>query len=199
MSRGYNRVAVLRLIGSSGPIARVQIAEQLGLSPATVTAVTRQLLDHGLIRVADRRPSKGGRPALLLELVSGAATAFGVKIAPDHLVGVRVDLDGALLEQFEEALDVTAAGAIYEIGNLLERWIGSSNSKSRLLGLGVGVPGVVDADRGLVTAPMIGWEELPLARFVQHRLDCPSSSTTTSTRWPFRSASTVEAATSTIS
>ena len=173
MSRGYNRVAVLRLIGSSGPIARVQIAEQLGLSPATVTAVTRQLLDHGLIRVADRRPSKGGRPALLLELVSGAATAFGVKIAPDHLVGVRVDLDGAVLEQFEEALDVTAAGAIYEIGNLLERWIGSSTSKSRLLGLGVGVPGVVDADQGLVTAPMIGWEDLPLARFVQHRLDVP--------------------------
>ena len=173
MSRGYNRVAVLRLIGSSGPIARVQIAEQLGLSPATVTAVTRQLLDHGLIRVADRRPSKGGRPALLLELVGGAATAFGVKIAPDHLVGVRVDLDGAVLEQFEEPLDVTAAGAIYEIGNVLERWIGASNSKSRLLGLGIGVPGVVDADQGLVSAPMIGWAELPLARFVQQRLNVP--------------------------
>ena len=71
MSRGYNRVAVLRLIGSSGPIARVQIAEQLGLSPATVTAVTRQLLDHGLIRVADRRPSKGGRP------VSSARSSTG--------------------------------------------------------------------------------------------------------------------------
>ena len=173
MSRGYNRVAVLRLIGSSGPIARVQIAEQLGLSPATVTAVTRQLLDHGLIRVADRRPSKGGRPALLLELVGGAATAFGVKVAPDHLVGVRVDLDGLVLEQFEEPLDVTSAGAIYEIGNVLERWIGSSTSKSRLLGLGVGVPGVVDADQGLVSAPMIGWKQLPLGRFVQHRLDVP--------------------------
>jgi predicted NBD/HSP70 family sugar kinase len=171
MSRGYNRVAVLRLIGSSGPIARVQIVEQLGLSPATVTAVTRELLDHGLIRVADRRPSKGGRPALLLELVGGAATAFGVKIAPDHLVGVRVDLDGAVLEQFEEPLDVTAAGAVDEIGDLLERWIGSSDS--RLLGLGVGVPGVIDADRGLVSAPMIGWEQLPLAQLVQDRLDVP--------------------------
>ena len=173
MSRGYNRVAVLRLIGSSGPIARVQIAEQLGLSPATVTAVTRQLLDHGLIRVAERRPSKGGRPALLLELVGGAATAFGVKIAPDHLVGVRVDLDGAVLEQFEEPLDVTAAGAVYEIEKVLKRWIGSSNSKSRLLGIGVGVPGVVDADQGLVSAPMIGWQQLPLAQFVQDRLDVP--------------------------
>jgi predicted NBD/HSP70 family sugar kinase len=172
MSRDYNRVAVLRLIGGSGPIARVQIADRLGLSPARVTAVTRQLLDHGLIRVAERRPSKGGRPALLLELVSGAATAFGVKIAPDHLVGVRVDLDGEVLEQFDAPLDVTAAGAVDRIGDLLETWIAPS-SGSRLLGLGLGVPGVIDADRGLVSAPIIGWEQLPLAQLLQDRLGVP--------------------------
>jgi predicted NBD/HSP70 family sugar kinase len=172
MSRGYNRVAVLRLISGSGPIARVEIAEQLGLSPATVTAVTRQLLDHGLVRVADRSPSKGGRPRMLLELVGGAATAFGVKIAPDHLVGVRVDLDAEVLEQFAQPLDVTAADAVERIGALLETWIGPASSGSRLLGLGLGVPGVIDADRG-VSAPMIGWEQLPLAQLVQERLGVP--------------------------
>ena len=172
MSRGYNRVAVLRLISGSGPIARVEIAEQLGLSPATVTAVTRQLLDHGLVRVADRTPSKGGRPRMLLELVGGAATAFGVKIAPDHLVGVRVDLDAEVLEQFEQPLDVTAADAVERIGAVLETWIGPASSGSRLLGLGLGVPGVIDADRG-VSAPMIGWEQLPLAQLLQERLGVP--------------------------
>ena len=172
MSRGYNRVAVLRLISGSGPIARVEIAEQLGLSPATVTAVTRQLLDHGLVRVADRSPSKGGRPRMLLELVGGAATAFGVKIAPDHLVGVRVDLDAEVLEQFAQPLDVTAADAVERIGAVLETWIGPARSGSRLLGLGLGVPGVIDADRG-VSAPMIGWEQLPLAQLVQDRLGVP--------------------------
>ena len=173
MSRDYNRVAVLRLIGGAGPIARVQIAERLGLSPATVTAVTRELLERGLVRVADRAPSKGGRPAVLLELVGGAATAFGVKIAPDHLVGVRVDLDAEVLERFEEPLDVTAADAVERIGELLSAWIGASASGSRLLGLGVGVPGVVDTDRGLVSSPMIGWEQLPLARILQDRLGVP--------------------------
>jgi len=173
MSRGYNRVAVLRLISGSGPIARVEIAERLGLSPATVTAVTRQLLDHGLVRVADRSPSKGGRPRMLLELVGGAATAFGVKIAPDHLVGVRVDLDAEVLEQFEQPLDVTAADAVERIGAVLETWIGPPSSGSRLLGLGLGVPGVIDADRGLVSAPMIGWEQLPLAQLLQDRLGVP--------------------------
>ena len=69
-----------------------------------MTAVTRELLDQGIVRVAERAPSKGGRPALLLELVGGAASAFGVKIAPDHLVGVRVDLEAQLVQHYEVAV-----------------------------------------------------------------------------------------------
>src|SRR5215475_12783551 len=107
LSRDLNRVAILRLIGASGPIARTHIADRLALSPATVTSVTRELLERGVIRVADRAPSKAGRPALLLELVGGAATAFGAKVAPDHVVGVRVDLDAEVLERFECEFDAT--------------------------------------------------------------------------------------------
>ena len=105
LTRDVNRSAVLRVIGAAGPIARTTIAAQLGLSPATVTAVTRELIDQGLVRVARSVPSKGGRPALLLELVGGAASSFGVKIAADHLVGVRVDLEAELLERFETDFD----------------------------------------------------------------------------------------------
>src|SRR3954471_8378372 len=99
--RDLNRSAVLRLIGREGPIARAEIARRLTLSPATVTAVTRRLIETGLVDVVDQAPSRGGRPALLLGLVGGAAHALGVKVAADHLVGVRVDLDGRVVERFE--------------------------------------------------------------------------------------------------
>src|SRR3954454_24887696 len=102
LTRDLNRAAILRLIGLSGPIARTSIASRLGLSPATVTSITRELIESGLVRVADRAPSAGGRPAMLLELVGGAATAFGAKIAADHLTGVLLDLDAAVIERFEE-------------------------------------------------------------------------------------------------
>src|SRR4051812_49934006 len=100
------------MIVTSGPIARTQIAKRLGLSPATVTAVTRELLDQGVVRVAERAASKGGRPALLLELVGGAASAFGVEIAPDHLVGVRVNLEAGLGERQGSAVGAAAARAV---------------------------------------------------------------------------------------
>src|SRR5436189_3166080 len=111
LSRDLNRAAIFRMIGSAGPIARAQIARRLGLSPATVTAVTRELLDQGLVRVAERAPSRGGRPALLLEVVGGAAASFGVKVAPDHLVGVRVDLEAEVLQRFEAPFDAAAPDA----------------------------------------------------------------------------------------
>jgi predicted NBD/HSP70 family sugar kinase len=173
LSRGLNRAAILRLIAVAGPIPRTAIARRLGLSPATVTAITRELLEPGLVRVAERAPSRRGRPALLLELVGGAATSFGVKIAPDHLVGVRVNLDADVLEQLEERFDAAAPGAVQRLLDVLESWLGEVVSQPPLLGLGLGVPGVVDGERGEVESPMLGWSSVLLRRILQERLDLP--------------------------
>jgi len=173
LTRDLNRVAVLRLIGAAGPIARTHIAKQLGLSPATVTSLTRELLDSGIVRVADHAPSSGGRPAVLLELVGSAATALGVKVAPDHLVGVRVDLDAQVLERFELRFDATAADSVDRLGDALADWIGPAGSQPPLLGIGLGLPGVVDARHGRVSAPMLGWHELALGDLLQERLGVP--------------------------
>jgi predicted NBD/HSP70 family sugar kinase len=173
LPRDLNRVAVLRLIGASGPVSRTEIARELGLSPATVTSVTRELLKRGILREADRVPSSGGRPAVLLELVGGVATAFGVKIAPDHLVGVRVNLDADVLERFELGFDTGAADSVERLGGVLESWTRPSDGQPPLLGVGLGVPGVVDTQRGRVNAPSVGWRDLALSRVLQERLRVP--------------------------
>lgn len=173
LSRDLNRAAILRLIGAAGPIARNRIADTLSLSPATVTSVTRELLELGVIRVADRAPSRGGRPALLLELVHGAATAFGVKIAPDHLVGVRVDLDARVLESFETPFSAAAPDAVDRLGDVLAGWLEATPGSAPLLGVGLGLPGIVDARSRLVNSPMFGWRDLPLNRILQRRLRVP--------------------------
>jgi predicted NBD/HSP70 family sugar kinase len=173
LSRDLNRVAVLRLIGAAGPIARKDVARRLGLSPATVTSVTRELLERGVVRVVDTAPARVGRPAILLELVGGAATAFGVKIAPDHLVGVRVNLDAELLERFELEFDAAAPGSLGRLGEVLAGWLAQTPANPPLLGIGLGMPGVVDARRRSVSSPMLGWENVPLSRILQKRLRVP--------------------------
>lgn len=173
LSRDLNRVAVLRLIGASGPIARTHIAQRLGLSPATVTSLTRELIERGVVRVAHRAPSRGGRPAVLLELVGGAATAFGVKIAPDHLVGVLVDLDAVILERFELKFDATRRESVEQLAGVLQSWIDAARVHGPLLGVGLGMPGVVDGERRTVSSPMLGWEGVPLSNILHQRLGVP--------------------------
>jgi predicted NBD/HSP70 family sugar kinase len=173
LSRNLNRAAVFRLIGATGPIARIHIAQRLGLSPATVTAVTRELLDEGLVRVAERAPSRGGRPALLLELVGSAATAFGVKIAPDHLVGVRVNIEADVLDRFELPFDAAAPDAIEQLSGLLSNRLADSAAEPPLLGVGLGVPGVFDARTRRLDSPLLGWRQVALADVLQRELGVP--------------------------
>lgn len=54
-----NSAAVYRLIDQHGPISRIQIAEQSQLAPASVTKITRQLIERGLIKEADQQASTG--------------------------------------------------------------------------------------------------------------------------------------------
>lgn len=54
-----NSAAVYRLIDQHGPISRIQIAEQSQLAPASVTKITRQLIERGLIKEVDQQASTG--------------------------------------------------------------------------------------------------------------------------------------------
>jgi predicted NBD/HSP70 family sugar kinase len=171
-TRDLNRAAIFRLIVSAGPIARATIAKQLGLSPATVTAVTRDLIGQGLIRVATRVPS-GGRPALLLELVGSAATAFGVKLAPDHVVAVRVNLEAEVLDAFEAPFDPGETDALANLAATLRGWIDSLGDGPPLLGIGLGVAGVFDARTRRLDSPILGWQDVALADELERQLGLP--------------------------
>jgi predicted NBD/HSP70 family sugar kinase len=173
LTRELNRAAIFRLIGAEGPIARTHVARRLGLSAATVTAVTRELLDQGLLRVAERAPSNGGRPAVLLELVGGAASAFGAKIAVDHVVGVRVDIEANVLERYDVAFDATAPDALATLGDVLSTWLLGTPGATPLLGIGLGVPGVFDGRTGRLDSPLLGWRDVELSRILQQRLGLP--------------------------
>lgn len=174
LMRDLNRTSVLALIGQHGPIARVDIVRELALSPATVTAITRELVGEGLVREVDQAPSSGGRPAILLGLVAEAADAIGIKISPDRLTAVHVDLGGEPLDYRECQFDGSLPGVVDRLAAAIdELTAGWVRPGRRLLGIGLGLPGIVDSQRGLVEAPILGWPTLRLAAELQDRLGVP--------------------------
>jgi predicted NBD/HSP70 family sugar kinase len=174
--RQLNRSAVLNLIKEEGPIARVMIARHLGLSAASVTSIVGELQSLGLIHEVAQAPSAGGRPAELLALNPTAASVIGVKLADDHLAGVVVDLNGAVNRSAELPIAAhDAGGVVDEIARLVEILPGRSNGP-RLLGVGVGLPGVIDGEAGIcVDSPILGWRDVPLAEMLSTRLGLPVS------------------------
>jgi predicted NBD/HSP70 family sugar kinase len=165
-------MAVLALLGQRGPASRATIARELELSPPTVTQVTRRLIQQGVLQPLEYEPSEGGRPGQLLGLVSTAGRAVGLKLAADHLILVDVRLDGQVVSTRTEPYDAMAPDAI-------ERLVASVRSFSKprsdgLLGIGIGVPGVVEhPDVGDVDAAVLGWSGMPLGRHLRAAIKIP--------------------------
>jgi len=170
--RDVNRIAVLALVGRHGPISRAEVARQLGLSPATVTALTRSLMDAGVIQKVDDDQSRGGRPGELLAVAGKAAVAIGVKVASGRLTGVTADLDGTVRDTFSAPFDERSTNPFEALATLLAPHV-AALAGVRVLGIGLGVPGFVDARSGQVEAPLLGWRHMPLAQYLSQLLDLP--------------------------
>jgi predicted NBD/HSP70 family sugar kinase len=157
---------ILGLLGTQGPTSRVDIARSLGLSPATVTQVIKDLLARGLVEELASVPSTGGRPARLLGLVARSGVALGAKVTADHVALVAVELDGSVRTSTVHPFDPRDPASV---GDIL-----ATGLDGAVLGVGVGVPGSVDTQAsGVVDAPTLGWRDVKLGQALRDRLGVP--------------------------
>lgn len=164
--------AILGLLGTRGPTSRADIARVLQVSPATVTQLTRALIARGLVAELETAPSQGGRPARLLGLVSAAGGAIGAKVTSDHVALVDVALDGTVRSSSVEPFDPDAPDALDRLGAILGAAV--DDHGGRLLGVGVGIPGAVDAQAsGIVDAPTLGWSDSHVGPVLRAMLGVP--------------------------
>lgn len=168
-----NRTAVLAHLGAHGPASRAELARTLGVSPAHMTQLTRELLADGLVVELEQAPSQRGRPARLLGVAATAGGAIGVKVASDHLAFVEVGIDGGVVRAASEEFDAAATTVLADLTDLLARFI-SAGSAQRILGIGVGLPGSVDSQAGgVVDSVQLGWTQLPVGGTLRRALGHP--------------------------
>src|SRR5437870_2164629 len=93
LMRAINRNLVLTLIKAREPVSRADVARALGLSPATVTEIVKDLVSSRLVIEGAAGPSAGGRPPILLSLRHDAGFVVGVKITERRVIAALTDLD----------------------------------------------------------------------------------------------------------
>ncbi|GLY50559.1 sugar kinase [Lentzea sp. NBRC 102530] len=151
-----------------GPLSRQQLSLATGLSPATASTITGELLDEGLLVEAGSVDSDGGRPRVLLRVNPAFGYVIGVdvgetgiKVELFDLAMTRLSTVDRLLTALEPALvaDLIASGVDEVLAGV---------EASSVLGVGVGVPGTVEqGESAVVHAQTIGWDAVPLEKMIR--------------------------------
>ncbi|MET9075088.1 ROK family transcriptional regulator [Streptomyces sp. NPDC004232] len=172
--RRGNRTAVLQKLYFDGPLSRFELGPATGLSSGSVSNVVADLVADGLVEEAGSVDSDGGRPRTLLRVSPRSGQMIGVDVGETR---VRVELfDLALTELARTERPLTPQGYDVEViaGHIrdgIAEVLGAERAvPERLLGVGVGVPGIVEhtPDRGAVVhGQTIGWDAVPLERLLR--------------------------------
>jgi DNA-binding transcriptional ArsR family regulator len=99
------RQQVFERVRAAGLIARVQVAKELGVSPASVTTLTSELIEAGLIEeiAAPREGGEGrGRPAVALGVRAASHFVAGLKVSDQDISAVIVDFAGNRIAEHHE-------------------------------------------------------------------------------------------------
>jgi predicted NBD/HSP70 family sugar kinase len=170
----HNLALVSRLIASHGPVSRAELAQRSGLTKTTVTQLTGELLDAGLVReLGTARHSGPGRPATHLVINASGPAGVGMQIEADHVAGCLVDLTGRVRDRALRRVDDLhgdPAAAVKAAESVLRRLLAAAAARDTVVaGIAVGVPGEVDGE-GRVRSAELGWDDVPLARLLLRRL-----------------------------
>ncbi|MFR9791001.1 ROK family transcriptional regulator [Streptomyces sp. MB22_4] len=183
--RSHNSALVLSLLRGAGAdgISRLELAERTGLTPQAVSKITGRLREAGLAAEAGRRASTGGKPRTVLRLVPEAGHAVGVQMDRDALRVVLVRLDGAVVGERREELDLGAGAetvlgvVVAAVRETVRSCLGSGEltEAGSLLGVGVALPGPLDHARGVLhrLTGFPGWDGFPLRDALRGRLGVP--------------------------
>ncbi|MEU7391448.1 ROK family transcriptional regulator [Streptomyces tanashiensis] len=183
--RRENRTAVLRRLYFDGPMSRLMLGPATGLSSGSVSNVVAELVAEGLVEEAGSVDSAGGRPRTLVRITPGSGFMIGVDIGETR---VRIELfDLTLTELARTECALASSGprtARYDVDlvvahlreGIAEVLRTADVPADRLIGVGVGVPGIVarDAEDGdVVHGQTVGWDAVPFERLLRAAVDLP--------------------------
>ena len=171
------RQQIFERVRAAGQIARVQVAKDLSVSPATVTTITSELIEAGFIEeiAITRDGDQGrGRPSVALGVRADAHYVVGMKLSDREYTAVLMDFAGNRIADdsiVRKPGQMALTDMLDAAEELLERVCAKAGiAKADLSAIGLGVPGFVDCARGQVLwSPVLIERDAALASAASHR------------------------------
>ncbi|MEV0621122.1 ROK family protein [Nonomuraea sp. NPDC050404] len=176
--RRGNRAMLLRALYFGGPASRNELSAETGLSAATVSTMTGDLLADHVIVEAGQVDSDGGRPRVLLKVNPAYGYAVGVDVGETQVKVELFDLEMTVRARAHYAVrsakhdpELVARHILAGVDAVIAE---GEVPPGQVLGVGVGVPGIVEPGaEALVRAKTFGWEAVPLGALLRAGTSLP--------------------------
>lgn len=170
-----NKALVLQIIMEKEMISRADIAQVSGLNKATVSLLVNELLEEELIFESGPGVSSGGRRPVILHFNKEAGYTIGIDIGVNYVLCVLTDLKGKIIIEKNQVVNRTPyAGIMSIIQNMIQSLIDEMpSSKYGIVGIGVGVPGIVNKEGTILLAPNLGWTNIQLKKELERLFPFP--------------------------
>jgi len=166
---------VLRQLRDHGPRSRATLAAELGLTRTAVSTLVGDLAERGLVRIGGMERGSVGRPGTTVELDGHGICGLGAEINVNHVATMALDLAGEVVAERRLGLDARGVSPD-EVMDRLADLVGEtladlSHRGVEPVGLTVGVAGLVDRERDVLTvAPNLDWRDVPVGDYLRERL-----------------------------
>lgn len=171
-ARQINRRIALNIIRRHQPMSRAELARRSGLQRSTVSAIIGQLIDEGWVTEGASSASGRGRRPRFLHLNVERAGILAVDIRPVTTRVALAGLDARFLMQTEWPTPVTPAEFALELARTVTAFR-EAHPEIVYEGMGVSLPGRVDASGRLVFAPNLEWRSLDLKQLLESAIGLP--------------------------
>lgn len=155
-------------------MSRSELVAATGLTRSAVGGLTRSLAAAGLVIEQETAGNGVGRPSLLVTPVPQAVSVVAVDVGVGGTTAAQVGFGGEILaiRRHRRRLEESSPAAVTaEVRGLVRRLMGSKGRNVPVIGVGVGVPGVVRHDDGLVRfAPNLGWQDVAFGEMLRSAL-----------------------------
>ena len=166
--KSFNKHAALDLIRFSGTgLSRTELAVRMGLTKAAVSLIVKELLESVVVQEAESRSVPSGRPPIVLEVNPDCGLVGAIDMGATHMSIALADFTARIHQESDFPFDIKdgpeecLARANQNMQTMLEK---HGLSVASLSAIGIGVPGPVITEAGMVVAPPImpGWDRYPI-------------------------------------
>jgi glucokinase-like ROK family protein len=175
--RKMNTAMLLDALRRFAPLSRAELAGRTGLNRSTVSIIVNSLIEEGFVQETDLQSAKVGRPGMLLDLNPKGGFAIGIELGVDFISVILTDFVARVQwrEQVCSDPNEDQITILDRAAALTQHALDYGQGQGlRPLGIGMGVPGLVDLRQGkLVFAPNLHWNNVPLRLIWSQRFNLP--------------------------